>query len=250
MFICHGITLISIINWMAKSKGRILLVEDDKNLGIVISDFLEMSDYQVVHMENGQDGLHEFLKGSYDLVLLDIMLPLIDGFTVAEEIRKHNCEVPIVFMTARVMKEDRIRGFRIGADDYISKPFSTEELKLRINAILRRVNNRPEISVKSAQYQLGNYTFDFPNHLLSHASGHKRLTKREAELLHLLCLNKNQILRRDVALKTIWGEDDYFMGRSMDVYITKLRKMLSEDPAVSIVNIHNTGFKLEVKDNN
>jgi DNA-binding response OmpR family regulator len=235
---------------MAKSKGRILLVEDDKNLGIVISDFLEMSDYQVVHMENGQDGLHEFLKGSYDLVLLDIMLPLIDGFTVAEEIRKHDCEVPIVFMTARVMKEDRIKGYKIGADDYITKPFSTEELKLRINAILRRVNNKSEGLVRSAQYQLGTYIFDFPNHLLSNASGQKRLTKREAELLHLLCLNKNQVLRRDVALKTIWGEDNYFMGRSMDVYITKLRKLFSEDPAVSIVNIHNTGFKLEVKDNN
>jgi len=235
---------------MAKSKGRILLVEDDKNLGIVISDLLDMSNYQVVHKQNGQDGLHEFLKGSYDLVLLDVMLPLIDGFTVAEEIRKHNCEVPIVFMTARTMKEDRIKGFRIGADDFITKPFSTEEFKLRINAILRRVNNRPENSVKSARYQLGKYTFDFPDHLLYSESGQKRLTRREAELLHLLCLNKNQILRRDVALKTIWGEDDYFMGRSMDVYIAKLRKLLSEDPAVAIVNIHNTGFKLEVKDNN
>jgi two-component system, OmpR family, response regulator len=232
------------------SKGRILLVEDDKNLGIVISDFLEMSDYQVVHKENGQDGLHEFFKGSYNLVLLDIMLPLVDGFTVAEEIRKRDCDIPIVFMTARVMKEDRIKGFRIGADDYISKPFSTEELTLRINAILRRTNNKSGISVKSAQYKLGNFTFDFPNHLLSTPSGHKRLTKREAELLHLLCLNKNRVLRRDVALKTIWGEDNYFMGRSMDVYITKLRKLLGEDQAVSIVNIHNTGFKLEVKDNN
>ncbi len=235
---------------MAKSKGRILLVEDDKNLGLIISDFLEMSDYQVVHKENGQEGLHEFFKGSYDLVLLDIMLPMIDGFTVAEEIRKQDCDVPIVFMTARVMKEDRIKGFRIGADDYISKPFSTEELKLRINAILRRVNNKSDSSSKPALYKLGNYTFDFPNHLLHHASEKKQLTKREAELLHLLCLNMNQVLRRDVALKTIWGEDDYFMGRSMDVYITKLRKLLGKDPAVTIVNIHNTGFKLEVTSNN
>lgn len=235
---------------MMKSKGKILLIEDDKNLGIVISDFLEMSDYQVIHKENGQEGLHEFFKTPYDLILLDIMLPLIDGFSVAEEIRKHNCDVPIVFMTARVMKEDRIKGFRIGGDDYITKPFSTEELKLRINAILRRVNNKPDNTIKTTPYKIGNYTFDFPNHVLSNSSGHKRLTKREAELLHLLCLNMNRVLRRDIALRTIWGEDDYFMGRSMDVYITKLRKLLGEDPDVSIVNIHNTGFKLEVRDNN
>lgn len=235
---------------MRSSKGRILLIEDDKNLGIVISDFLEMSDFQVIHKENGQDGLHEFFKGSYDLVLLDIMLPLIDGFTVAEEIRKKDFEVPIVFMTAKAMKEDKIKGFRIGADDYITKPFSTEELKLRIHAILRRVNSKSDSKAKPVKYKLGNYTFDFPNHTLSLASGTRHLTKREAELLHLLCLNMNQVLRRDVALKTIWGEDDYFMGRSMDVYITKLRKLLADDPAVAIVNIHNTGFKLEIKDLN
>jgi DNA-binding response OmpR family regulator len=235
---------------MAKSKGRILLVEDDKNLGIVIRDFLEMSAYQVIHKENGQDGLHEFFKGSCDLVLLDIMLPLVDGFTVAEEIRKHDSEIPIVFMTAKVMKEDKIRGFRIGADDYITKPFSTEELLLRIHAILRRINSRPGKTSGTVPYKLGGFTFDFPNHVLSSPSGVKHLTRREAELLHLLCLNANQVLRREIALKTIWGEDDYFMGRSMDVYIAKLRKLLAGDPAISIVNIHNTGFKLEVKDNN
>jgi DNA-binding response OmpR family regulator len=233
---------------MAKSNGKILLVEDDRNLGIVISDFLEMSDYQVVHKENGQEGLHEFFKNSFDIVLLDIMLPVVDGFTMAEEIRKHNCEVPIVFMTARAMKEDKIKGFRIGADDYITKPFSTEELRLRINAILRRVRTQVVRRTKSTQYQLGQYIFDFTNHLLSTATSQKKLTKREAELLHMLCLNMNQVLRREVALKTIWGEDDYFMGRSMDVYITKLRKLLGDDPSVSIVNVHNTGFKLEVKD--
>jgi DNA-binding response OmpR family regulator len=235
---------------MTKSKGKILLVEDDRNLGIVISDFLEMSDYQVIHKENGQDGLHEFFKGSYDLVLLDIMLPLVDGFTVAEEIRKQGSDVPIVFMTARALKEDKIKGFRIGADDYITKPFSTEELKLRIHAILRRMKGALDKHSGSKPFKLGSYTFDFPNHMLSSDSGIKHLTKREAELLHLLCLHMNQVLRREVALKTIWGEDDYFMGRSMDVYITKLRKLLSGDPSVSIVNIHNTGFKLEVKDNN
>ncbi|HEX2394883.1 MAG TPA: response regulator transcription factor [Bacteroidales bacterium] len=233
---------------MTKSKGNILLVEDDKNLGIVISDFLEISGFQVVLKENGKDGLEEFRKGNYDLILLDIMLPLLDGFTVAEEIRKTDCETPIIFLTARSMKEDKLKGFRLGGDDYITKPFSTEELKLRINAILRRA--RRNIEQKNSVYTIGRYTFDYSNHILSLAQDERQLTKREAELLRLLCLNMNNVLRRDLALKTIWGEDDYFMGRSMDVYITKLRKMLGGDPSVSIVNIHNTGFRLEVKANN
>ncbi len=233
---------------MSKSKGTILLVEDDKNLGIVIRDFLEFSGFQVILKEDGKAGLNEFTKGTYDLVLLDIMLPLLDGFTVAEEIRKTDCETPIIFLTARSMKEDKLKGFRIGGDDYITKPFSTEELKLRINAILRRARRSAE--QKSAVYTIGRYTFDYSNHLLSLAQDERQLTKREAELLRLLCLNMNNVLRRDLALKTIWGEDDYFMGRSMDVYITKLRKMLGGDPSVSIVNIHNTGFRLEVRANN
>jgi DNA-binding response OmpR family regulator len=230
---------------MIKSKATILSVEDDKNLGIVIRDFLEMSDYQVILKENGKIGLDAFNKGVYDLVLLDIMLPMLDGFSVAEEIRKSNKEVPIIFMTAKTMKEDKFKGFRIGADDYITKPFSTEELQLRISAVLRTVKRNS--NSRSAKYIIGNYTFDFTNHLLTSAASERQLTKREAELLNLLCLNMNNVLRRDVALKTIWGEDDYFMGRSMDVYITKLRKMLSGDPSISIVNIHNTGFRLEVK---
>ena len=182
---------------------------------------------------------------AYDLILLDIMLPLLDGFSVAEEIRKSDCETPIIFLTAKNLKEDKLRGFRIGGDDYITKPFSTEELKLRIDAILRRARRNPEN--KSSIYTIGRYTFDYTNHILSLAKEERQLTKREAELLRLLCLNMNNVLRRDQALKTIWGEDDYFMGRSMDVYITKLRKMLGGDPSVSIVNIHNTGFRLEVK---
>jgi DNA-binding response OmpR family regulator len=229
---------------MAKSKGKILLVEDDKNLGIVIRDFLEMSDYEVILRENGRDGLEEFKMGSYDLVLLDIMLPLLDGFSVAEEIRKTDCDIPVIFLTAKTLKEDKLKGFKIGADDYITKPFSTEELKLRIDAVLRRSRRNAE---KSSVFNIGSYTFDYPNHILSIANQERQLTKREAELLHLLCINMNNVLRRDLALKTIWGEDDYFMGRSMDVYITKLRKMLGNDPTVSIVNIHNTGFRLEVR---
>ncbi|HJZ39786.1 MAG TPA: response regulator transcription factor [Bacteroidales bacterium] len=233
---------------MAKPKGKILLVEDDKNLGIIIKDFLEMSDYMVILKENGQEGLNEFRKGSYDLVLLDIMLPLVDGFTVAEEIRKYDCEVPLMFMTAKSMKEDKLKGFRLGADDYLTKPFSTEELKLRINAILRRTRYKNNAPVKTTPYTIGQYTFDYGNHLLTSSESEKRLTKREAELLNLLCINMNNTLRREIALKTIWGEDDYFMGRSMDVYITKLRKLLGNDPRIAITNIHNTGFKLEVKE--
>jgi DNA-binding response OmpR family regulator len=232
---------------MTIPKAKILLVEDDRNLGIVIHDYLEMSDYKVILARNGQEGLDEFKQDSYSLVLLDIMLPLVDGFSVAEEIRKTDCETPIIFMTAKSLKEDRIKGFKLGADDYITKPFSTEELKLRISAVLRRTKYKNNAVSPNIVFTIGQHTFDYTSHLLISAGNERRLTKREAELLHLLCQNMNRILRRDIALKTIWGEDDYFMGRSMDVYITKLRKMLGTDPDVSIVNIHNTGFKLDVK---
>jgi DNA-binding response OmpR family regulator len=231
---------------MTNAKAKILLVEDDRNLGIVIHDYLEMSDFKVMLAKNGQEGLDEFKQGSYNLVLLDVMLPLVDGFSVAEEIRKRDCETPIIFMTAKSLKEDRIKGFKLGADDYITKPFSTEELKLRINAVLRRIAKNNQVN-QNIVFTIGRHTFDYTSHLLTSEGNERRLTKREAELLNLLCVNMNRILRRDIALKTIWGEDDYFMGRSMDVYITKLRKMLSTDPDVSIVNIHNTGFKLDVK---
>jgi DNA-binding response OmpR family regulator len=232
---------------MTSPKAKILLVEDDRNLGTVIHDYLEMSDYKVILARNGQEGLNEFNQGSYNLVLLDVMLPLVDGFSVAEEIRKTDCETPIIFMTAKSLKEDRLKGFKLGADDYITKPFSTEELKLRISAVLRRTQAKNNPATQNIVFTIGSHTFNYTNHLLISDGSERRLTKREAELLHLLCLNMNNILRRDIALKTIWGEDDYFMGRSMDVYITKLRKMLGTDPGVSIINIHNTGFKLDVK---
>jgi two-component system, OmpR family, response regulator VicR len=232
---------------MSTPKAKILLVEDDRNLGVLIHDFLEMSGYQVVLAKNGQEGLDEFNQGSYEMVLLDIMLPLMDGYTVAEEIRKTDCETPVIFMTARTMKEDRIKGFKLGADDYITKPFSTEELKLRISAVLRRTKIKSVMNSANITFTFGHHIFDYTSHLLISAGNERRLTKRETELLYLLCQNMNRLLRRDVALKTIWGEDDYFMGRSMDVYITKLRKMLGTDPNVSIVNIHNTGFRLSVK---
>jgi len=229
-----------------KSKANILLVEDDKNLGFVLTDFLSMSGYSVQLAEDGVAGLELFKNGKFDICILDIMMPLKDGFTLAEEIRLINEVVPIIFLTAKIMKEDKIRGFKIGGDDYITKPFSTEELSLRIEAILKRTRFSLLNGEKVTVYDIGSFTFDYSNQLLKSPSDEHRLTKKEAEVLRLLCINKNKILRREIALKMIWGEDDYFMGRSMDVYITKLRKFLSEDPTVSITNIHRTGFMLEV----
>ena len=229
-----------------KSKANILLVEDDKNLGFVLTDFLTMSGYNVQHAENGVAGLELFKNGKFDICILDVMMPLKDGFTLAEEIRQLNELVPVIFLTAKSMKEDKIKGFKMGGDDYITKPFSTEELKLRIEAILKRTRYSLLDGEKETIYKIGHFTFDYSNQLLRKPSGEQRLTRKEAEVLRLLCINQNKILRREIALKMIWGEDDYFMGRSMDVYITKLRKFLSDDPSVKITNIHRTGFMLEI----
>ena len=231
-----------------KNKGNILLVEDDENLGFVLTDFLGISGYKVEHATDGVAGFESFQNGKFDLCLLDVMMPFKDGFTLAQEIRKLDENVPIIFLTAKVMKEDKIRGFKIGADDYITKPFSTEELSLRIEAILRRTRQSLISSGQDAVYDIGSFTFDYGNPLLKKGKEERRLTKKEAEVLRLLCINKNKILRREVALKMIWGEDDYFMGRSMDVYITKLRKFLQDDPTVNITNIHRTGFMFEIKE--
>jgi len=233
---------------MRNDKVKILVVEDDHNLGIVLSDFLEMSDFEVTLATEGSSGLELFRHGNFDLVILDVMLPQKDGFTLAEEIRSAIPEIPLIFLTARTMAKDKIRGLKIGADDYITKPFSTEELNLRIDAILRRTKYSILKNEISMVFRIGDYTFDYPNYLLKSKSGaERRLTKKEAEVLRLLCINQNKIVRREVALKNIWGDDDYFMGRSMDVYITKLRKFLQDDPRVNILNIPRTGFKLEVK---
>lgn len=231
-----------------KLKGTILLVEDDKNLGFVITDFLGISGYKVQHAENGVTGLETFRNGKFDLCILDIMMPFKDGFTLAEEIRHLDKNVPIIFLTAKTMKEDKIRGFKLGADDYITKPFSTEELNLRIEAILRRTRQSLIATDQGIVFNIGKYTFNYSNQVLIGFGHERRLTKKEAEVLRLLCINKNKILRREIALKMIWGEDDYFMGRSMDVYITKLRKFLEDDPDVNITNIHRTGFMLETKE--
>lgn len=232
------------------TKIRILFVEDDPNLSMILKDYLEMMGYTVVHAGDGEAGLKLFKSGDFDLAILDVMMPKKDGFTLAGEIREKNISIPIVFLTAKNLKEDRIKGFRQGCDDYITKPFSTEELSLRIKAILKRCavsddTHKPE---ESRFYILGHFQFDSNNLTLTSPQGEKRLTRKEANLLKLLCQHKNTLLSREVALETIWGENDYFIGRSMDVFITKLRKYLKSDPAVKIINVHGIGFKLEVKE--
>ncbi|HAN76931.1 MAG TPA: DNA-binding response regulator [Bacteroidales bacterium] len=232
---------------MENRKDKILLVEDDKNLGFIISDYLEMSGYEVVHCTDGMQGLKAFTEGSYDLCLLDIMMPLKDGFTLANDIRTSGSDVPIIFITAKSLKEDLLKGFKLGADDYIMKPFSTEELLVRIDAVMRRYNqSRPKVEKRNV-FQIGLYVFDYENKTLALNKNEIHLTKRESDVLKMLSENANTVLKREVALKAIWGENDYFMGRSMDVYITKLRKYLKDDPTVNILNIHGTGFKLEIK---
>lgn len=230
---------------MEKEKALILLVEDDVNLGFVIQDSLKMSGYKVHLATDGKAGLKQFNENQYDLLLLDVMLPHKDGFTLAEDVRKVNDSVPIVFLTAKSMTEDRIKGLRAGADDYITKPFSSEELILRVEAILKRTGKTQTLNNGKDKFKLGRYDFDYANYSLKLNDHVRKLTKKEAEVLKLLCVNKNQVLQRDLVLNMVWGNDDYFLGRSLDVFITKLRKYLSEDPSVTISNIHGVGFKLE-----
>lgn len=232
-----------------KKKIKILLVEDDPNLSMVLQDYLEMLDYEIYHTENGMEGLRAFKTKKFDLAILDVMMPKKDGFTLAGEIRKTNTQIPIIFLTAKSMKEDRIKGFETGADDYITKPFSTEELSLRIKAILRRskIDILDNINENEDIYLIGKYNFDYKNMLLKLGKSERTLTKKEASLLKLLCLHKNKLLPRELALNTIWGENDYFIGRSMDVFIAKLRKYLKDDPSIAITNVHGTGFKLELE---
>lgn len=227
---------------------KILLVEDDPNLSLVLQDYLEMLGYDIKLCKDGEEGLKAFKRRKYDLCIFDIMMPKKDGFSLAEDIRHVDDRIPIIFLTAKSLKEDRIKGFQIGCDDYITKPFSTEELSLRIKAILKRCQIDLENETKESIFQLGIFTFDSDNMLLKTEDSEQNLTRKEAGLLKLLCINKNQLLSREYALKTVWGENDYFIGRSMDVFIAKLRKYLKSDPNISITNIHGTGFKLEIEE--
>ena len=234
----------------ATIKPKILLVEDDPNLSLVLQDYLEMMSYDITLARNGKEGLDIFKNGSFNLCILDIMMPVMDGFTLAEEIRKMTDTVPIVFLTAKSLKEDRIKGFRLGCDDYIMKPFSTEELSLRVQAILKRCMAQAVPKEEEPIYNIGKYIFDHKNMILRFEGKERVLTRKENALLKLLYENRNKLLTRETALKSVWGNDDYFIGRSMDVFITKLRKYLQDDPNILITNVHGTGFKLEIKDSN
>lgn len=232
---------------MEANKLKILLVEDDPNLGSLLKDYLEAKEFQVDLAINGKKGLEKFNQTIYDLAILDVMMPVMDGFTLAKEIRKMDKNMPLIFLTAKSMKDDVLEGFQSGADDYVTKPFNMEELIMRISAIMRRVKNQFQVQSEQAEFPIGGYVFNYKTQILQHGDASQKLTTRESELLKLLCLNANDILDRNFALKTIWGNDNYFSGRSMDVYIVKLRKYLKDDPNVEILNVHGRGFKLLIK---
>jgi two-component system, OmpR family, response regulator len=227
-----------------KKKTRVLLCEDDPNLGTLLKEYLIAKGFETDLATDGVEGLKAFRRSTYDFLILDVMMPLKDGFTVAREIREEDKHTPILFLTAKSMKEDTLEGFKAGGDDYLTKPFSMEELMARMNAILRRTSALPDASEESVRFAIGRYEFDYNKQKLSLENDEIKLTTKENELLYLLCKNKNGIMERSYALKAIWGDDNYFNGRSMDVYIAKLRKHLKEDSAVEIINIHGRGFKL------
>ncbi|HAS44822.1 MAG TPA: DNA-binding response regulator [Microscillaceae bacterium] len=228
-------------------KAKILFVEDDASLAMVTKDSLELRNYAVTHCENGQIALEVFQNQAFDLCLLDVMLPVMDGFTLAEHIRQINQQVPIIFLTAKSLQEDKIAGLKLGADDYLTKPFSMEEVVLKIEVFLKR--SRFALSdTRQSKFIVGQYQFDFADlHLQLQQEKARRLTQREAELLRFFCLNQDKILKREEILTNIWGDDDYFFGRSLDVFITRLRKYLKGDPTVKIENIHGVGFKMVIK---
>ncbi len=225
------------------SANKIFLAEDDPNLGLILKESLEERGYEVSLFRDGQEAWENYEKSTFDLCLLDIMMPVKDGFTLAKEIRKVDEDIPIIFLTARSMKEDKIEGFKAGADDYVNKPFSMEELNLRIEAILRRSKPKDDTSNRKV-FDIGTLTFDSEKRMLTGDGVEQKLTTKESDLLRMLCVHQNNILERDIALKAVWGDDNYFTGRSMDVYITKLRKYLKPDERIEIQNIHGTGFKL------
>ncbi|MEN9347977.1 MAG: response regulator transcription factor [Flavobacteriales bacterium] len=228
-----------------KKKTRVLLCEDDPNLGTLLSEYLNAKGFEADLAVDGQEGSKLVKRNSYDFFILDVMMPVKDGFTLAREIRQDDKHTPILFLTAKSMKEDTLQGFEVGADDYMTKPFSMEELLVRMNAILRRTAALPESDDEAQEFEIGTYHFDYNKQRLVSPTGEEsKLTTKENELLYLLCKNKNGVMERSFALKAIWGDDNYFNGRSMDVYIAKLRKHLKDDPKVEIINIHGRGFKL------
>ena len=234
-----------------QQSNRILLVEDDQNFGDVLKSYLEMHDFNVTLATDGEEGLASYRSDAFDLCIFDVMMPKKDGFSLAREIRENDVQVPIIFLTAKNLKEDVLEGFKIGADDYISKPFNSEELLLRINAILKRSRRHEEPEEDVKEFDLGKFHFNYPLRILTfkneNGDSKEKLSPKEAHLLRLFCLRKNDVLTRSEALTKIWGEDNYFTARSMDVFVTKLRKYLKKDPNIEIVNIHGNGFRLLVE---
>ena len=225
-------------------RFSILLCEDDENLGMLLREYLNAKGYSTDLCPDGDAGYKAFVKNRYDMCVLDVMMPKKDGFTLAKEIRQANAEVPIVFLTAKTLKEDVLAGFKLGADDYLTKPFSMEELTLRLDAILRRTHGKK--TKESNIYQIGRFSFDSQKQVLTLDDEQIKLTTKESELLALLCIHGGDILQRDIALKTVWTDDNFYNARSMDVYVTKLRKHLKADPSLEIKNIHGKGYKLIV----
>ncbi|MCP4291517.1 MAG: response regulator transcription factor [bacterium] len=224
---------------------KILLLEDDPNLGLIIQESLEHLGYHVTLLTDGEAGLAEFRNESFDLCLVDVMMPLRDGFSFAREVRNNNSDIPLIFLTAKSLTEDKVAGFKIGCDDYITKPFSMEELVLRIQAVLSRRGISLDQPVAD-EFEIGRFSFEFPKQVLRSDDQEVQLTAKEAELLRLLCLHQNQTLERSAALLKIWGDDSYHAGRSMDVFISRLRKILKEDPRIEIKTIHGQGYRLLV----
>jgi len=228
---------------MGKQKS-ILLAEDDDNLGQLLQTFLKAKGYQVELARNGKHAYEKYTDGHFDFCIFDVMMPEMDGFTLAKEVRLIDPKIPILFLTAKAMKEDKLEGFESGADDYMTKPFTMEELLARIEAILRRSGSSD--NEENEMQQIGNIQYEPVSRILHLKEEDKKLTTKEGQLLHLLCKNRNEVLDRQAALRAIWGDDNYFNGRSMDVYIAKLRKLLKEDERIEILNIHGKGFKLIV----
>lgn len=222
---------------------KILLVEDDENFGYILKEYLEINDLEVILARNGQEGFEAFRKETFQLCILDIMMPLKDGYTLAKEIREMDNDVPFIFLTAKALKIDKLKGFRLGCDDFIVKPIDEELFIARVKALIKRASSDQEIS---SGYSIGQYLFDYANQSLILDDKVRRLTKKESKILLMLCDKKNQVLDRQKALKTIWGENDVFNRKSMDVFIHKIRRYLDQDPSVKITNVHGKGFVLEV----
>jgi DNA-binding response OmpR family regulator len=225
---------------------RVLLAEDDRNLGNILKSYLEAKGFETTLCINGEEAFNAYKKENFDFCIVDVMMPVKDGFTLAKEIRSMDKKIPILFLTAKSLPEDKLKGFEVGGDDYLTKPFSMEELLARMKAITRRTDQN-EKGEKDNFYTIGQYLFDFNRQILSFKGKEHKLTSKEADLLHLLCENKNDVLDRSYALNKIWFDDSYFNARSMDVYIAKLRKYLKNDPDVELLNVHGVGFKLIAK---